>query len=374
MSPGTVVFRVLLVILLGSTAFAQEVQVRVLLERAADEVRLHIAGGHSGYADGSPIFDTPLGITWPIDSVAGEISVDGMRVGGSFTLAPHAGLVDWAGRSYRGALRFTASGDELLVINVLGLEEYLRGVVPAEMAAAWPIEALKAQAVASRTYTLISLQPEEPYDICATVECQAYAGVAAEHGRSDSAVAATAGLVLTYGGEFAHTYYHSDSGGEIASSAEVWGTAYPYLASRADVSSSTPHRQWRQVIDPQRMSRALATLGYHVGTVNSLRVLAYSDSGRALRAQVSGSAGRAVLSGSSLTSLLRESGFKSTRFTMVADLVARGDGFGHGVGMSQYGARSLARAGYGFEQILRFYYPDTLLQRLAPFSAASSGS
>ncbi|HEX7004854.1 MAG TPA: SpoIID/LytB domain-containing protein [Trueperaceae bacterium] len=372
MSPRSVVCRVLVMLLLGSSAYAQEVQVRVLLERAHDEVRIHIDEGHRGYADGALIFDTSLGIAWPIDSVASEINVDGMRVGRSFMLAPHSGVVEWDGSTYRGALRFVADGDELLVVNVLGLEEYLRGVVPAEMAAAWPLEALKAQSVASRTYTLISLEPTEPFDICATVECQAYDGVAAEHRRSDTAIAQTAGLVLTYGGEFAHTYYHSDSGGELASSAEVWGTPYPYLASRVDVTSTTPHRHWRHVIDPDRMGRTLATLGHHVGTVRSLRVLAYSESGRVLRAEVAGSEGQIILGGSTLTSLLRESGFKSTRFTMVGDLVARGDGFGHGVGMSQYGARSLARAGYGFEQILRFYYPDTLLQRLAPAHADGS--
>lgn len=370
MSPRNVMHCVLVFLVLGPVAVAQGIQVRVLLERAGDEVRFHLDEGHRGYADGSLIFDTPLGITWPIDSVAGQITVDGMRVGGSFTLAPHSGEVGWDEASYRGALRFVASGDDLLVVNVLDLEEYLRGVVPAEMAAVWPLAALKAQAVASRTYTLISLQPLEPYDICATVECQAYNGIVAEHRNSDRAIAETAGLVLTYGGDFAQTFYHSDSGGELASSAEVWGTPYPYLASRADVASSTPHRQWRHAIDPQWMSRSLATLGHYVGSVRAFRVLSYSDSGRALRAEVVGSSGRVTLSGSRLTSLLRESGFKSTRFTMVADMVARGDGYGHGVGMSQYGARALARAGYGFEQILRFYYPNTLLQRLATTSSA----
>ncbi|MEX2535374.1 MAG: SpoIID/LytB domain-containing protein [Trueperaceae bacterium] len=349
-------------------ALAQDLEVRVLLERVSHEVYFEIGEGHQGYADGRLLFDTPLGIGWPIEARAGRLLVNGALIGSSFMLAPRSAEVAWAGGVYRGALRFVAAGDELLIVNVVDLEEYLRGVVPAEIPAAWPVEALKAQAVASRTYLITYLDPRSRYDICATVECQMYSGTSAEHRRSDRAIAETAGLVLTYGGDFAQTYYHSDSGGALASSAEVWGTALPYLASRADVVSSTPHRRWREAIDPQQVARALSTLGYHVGSVRALRVTAFSDSGRALRAEVMGSAGRVSLTGSPLTSLLRESGLKSTRFTMVGDLVAQGDGWGHGVGMSQYGAKALADSGYLFDQILYFYYPDTLLQRLATSS------
>jgi stage II sporulation protein D len=345
-------------------ASAQQVEVRVLLERSNGALLFEIDEGHRGYADERLLFDTPLGIAWPIDSVDDRLVIDGQPIFGALTLAPRSSKLVWRGSEYRGALRFVSDGDEMLVVNVVDLEEYLRGVVPAEMAAVWPLEALKAQAVASRTYTLISLDPVADYDICATVECQRYAGVAAEHLRSDRAVAETAGLVLTYQGDFARTYYHSDSGGSLASSAEVWGMALPYLATRNDVAARTPHRSWRQSLDPGRLSSALAGRGQDIGLVRALRVTSYSESGRAQRAELVGSLGRVTLAGSALTSLLRAGGLKSTRFTMVGDLVAQGDGFGHGVGMSQYGARSLADSGYGFDRILRFYYPDTQLQRL----------
>ena len=248
---------------------------------------------------------------------------------------------------------------------MVGLESYLRGVVPAEMQANWHLEALKAQAVAARTYTVTSLKPYADYDICATTECQEYRGVAVEHPRSDRAIADTAGQVLTYGGQFARTYYHSDSGGVIASSAEVWNRARPYLVAHTDVEISSPHRRWEKVVDGAEVAASLEQRGKGVGTVLALRILSYSESGRVTSLEVTGSAGSTVLSGTKLTKLLREWGLKSTRFAMAGNLVARGDGWGHGVGMSQYGAKSLAQSGYGYAQILGFYYPGTVLQRLA---------
>jgi stage II sporulation protein D len=355
----------LLFLLAPLFASAEGVEVRVLLERVAGEVRFEVAEGHRGFIGRRLLFDTPLGVTWPLSAREGQLVIDGTELAGPLTLAPRSLKVNWRGQEYRGALKFQARGDELLVINVVDLEAYLRGVVPAEMMAAWPLEALKAQAVASRTYTMISLDPRAAFDICATIDCQRYAGIAVEHLRTDRAVAETAGLVLTYDGDFAHTYYHSDSGGALASSAEVWGTAMPYLAARNDVVAHSPHRSWRKALDPVRLTESLAARGVQLGTVRSLTVTAYSPSGRAERVQVKGSLGQTVLSGPVLTSFLREAGLKSTRFTVVADLVVQGDGWGHGVGMSQYGARSLASSGYRFDQILHFYYPQTLLQRLA---------
>jgi stage II sporulation protein D len=115
------------------------------------------------------------------------------------------------------------------------------------------------------------------------------------------------------------------------------------------------------------MALSLQAHGIDVGRVTALRVLALSESGRVQRAEISGERGRIVLSGPMLTTLLRNWGLKSTRFVMRGDLLAYGDGWGHGVGMSQYGARSLAAAGYRFDEILAFYYPHTRLQAL-PYS------
>lgn len=355
-----------LVLALASTAAAQgfggAAVVRVLLAMEPSVV-VEMVGPHSGVSDGGKRFRAGAGLEWPVRALDGTLYVDGKPVGQTLTLDPEAGTFAFAGREYRGAIRLVAEDDVVEVVNVVGIEDYLRGVVPSEMAASWPMEALKAQAVAARSYTLSSLNPSAPYDLCATEDCQVYRGMEAEHPRTDAAIAATAGVVVTYGGATARTYYHADSGGAVASSAEVWGTWSPYLLARADAQANTPHRAWSVGLDGRAVGASLAAAGIDVGEVTSLRVLGLSESGRVSELEVTGTRGARVLRGSQLTVLARSWGLKSMRFRVQGGLTVTGDGWGHGVGMSQYGARALANSGYDFSQILAFYYPNTGLTR-----------
>lgn len=356
----------LLVFLILNLAYGADTPpIRVLLAEVSGPVTVQMAGPHRGSVDDTLTFSTAGALVWPLKSVASKVVIEGQAVGHSFTLEPTDGaLVSWDGRSYRGALRFVATWSGFEVINVVDLESYLRGVVPAEMPASWPLETLKAQAVAARTYALASLQTGENYDVCATIDCQKYGGVESEHPRSDAAIFATSGVVLTYRGTFAKTYYHADSGGVLASSAEVWGDVRPYLVAQQDIPSTTPHRRWQKQLDSAAIAASLNELGIDIGPVQALHVLAYSESGRVSSVELIGESGNTTLSGLSLTKLLRTWGLKSTRFSMVGALTAQGDGWGHGVGMSQYGANALAQANYDYSQILAFYYPTTDLQTL----------
>lgn len=350
----------------SSPAFAQLgssfATVRVLLA-VEPQATITAAGPHSGYVDGLRRFAAPVALSWPVAQVAGQLVVDGAAVGESLLLRMDSGLIEYAGRRYRGALRLAATPDGIEIVNVLDVESYLRGVVPSEMAASWPLEALKAQAVAARSYTMTSLDPEARYDLCATDQCQVYRGVAAEHPRTDAAIEATAGIVVSYGGAAARTYYHADSGGVVASSAEVWGSWSPYLLARTDANANTPHRAWQVRLDGVAVGMALAGAGYDLGRVSSLRVVSLSESGRVRELEVVGDRGARVLGGSLLYQQARGWGLKSMTFRVQGGLVVSGDGWGHGVGMSQYGARALANAGYDFGQILAFYYPNTGLTR-----------
>jgi stage II sporulation protein D len=365
-SSCTVLIRTVLVLLLIVLAghAAAQMQVRVLLEQAGN-LTVSVNEAHRGYLDGQLLFETPLPLDWPLVTDGQRIVIDGRTLGRTLTLEPRSGLFTWQGQEYRGALSFTATDDGLLVVNTLDLEDYLRGVVPSEMQATWPAEALKAQAIAARSYTLTSLQPEADYDICATVECQVYRGLTTEHALSDAAIRQTSGLVLTYADGFAKTYYHSDSGGVIASSEEVWGSALPYLQAFTDVTQTTPHRHWEQRIDPARLTEAVRAAGFEIGTATALTIHSRTESGRIQELHVSGTAGSAVLNGAAATTLLRAVGLKSTLLAMTGPLTARGDGWGHGVGMSQHGAMALAESGYSYQQILSFYYPGTELRRLS---------
>jgi stage II sporulation protein D len=354
---------ILVVLWLAQTVLAQPL-VRVLLTETRSGVHVEFDGPHRGAIDGRP-FATPFPLAWPVEVRGDRLVLDGRDVGRQLDLAPEEGMLRFDGRRYRGSLRLLAVDGRVLAINVLDLESYLRGVVPAEMQASWPMEALKAQAVAARTYTLVNVDHDAAYDVCATTDCQVYRGAEAEHPRSDAAIAETTGLVLTYDGMFARTYYHSDSGGVIASASEVWGMPIPYLQAFQDVSANGPNRRWDERLDPAVVASSLAAIGQGVGTVRRVRVTALSESGRVARLEVVGDAGSTVLAANLARTQARAWGLRSTRFQMIGDLVARGEGWGHGVGMSQYGARELAAAGHGFAQILGFYYPRTALQRVA---------
>lgn len=362
---GRVAFAVgfsLLIGALSGAAQAQGAMVRVLLA-VQPVVQVELVGPHEGRVGASASFRTPVGLVWPVSARGDTLYVDGMPVGSSFELVPEGEPFAFDGHHYRGSVRLSAVDGSVEVVNVISIEDYLRGVVPSEMAASWPMEALKAQAVAARSYTMTSLDRSARYDLCATEDCQVYRGVEAEHPRTDSAIAATAGVVVTYDGRTARTYYHADSGGTVASSSEVWGTWSPYLLVRQDARSSSPHRSWAVRLDGAALGASLSTAGLAVGEVVSLRVVGLSESGRVDELEVVGSTGSRVVRGTRLTNLARSWGLKSMAFRVQGGLTVTGDGWGHGVGMSQYGARALANSGYDFGQILAFYYPNTGLTR-----------
>lgn len=343
--------------------------VRVLLA-VAPKVVVVADGPHAGTFDGTSTFTADAGLRWPVAERGGRLLVDGHPVGKIFELTGRGAPLSFGGHRYRGSLRLIATQRGIDVVNVLDVEQYLKGVVPAEMSPSWPMAALEAQAVAARSYAISSLNPGASYDLCATVDCQVYRGMDVESARSDQAVRATRGVVVMYDGHVARTYYHADSGGETASSREVWGTALPYLVQLPDAVGPTPFAHWEVRVDPRTVAETLAGLGEDVGSVRGLRVLKRSGSGRVDLLEVDGSRGVATVTGAELENVAQRWGLKSTRFS-VAGLTVYGEGWGHGVGMSQYGARALAEQHYDYTQILAYYYPHTRLVRWVYRTASS---
>ena len=153
------------------------------------------------------------------------------------------------GKPYRGKLELVPQGEYLRVVNVVPLESYLQGVVAGEMPFRWPGEALKAQAVAARSYALANLLKGRPYDLYSDQRSQVYLGVAGEKASTTQAVTATAGQVVLYAGRIATTYYFSTSGGKTASAVDVFGASVPYLVSRPDPwDKVSPWHSWGPVL------------------------------------------------------------------------------------------------------------------------------
>lgn len=158
-------------------------------------------------------------------------------------------LLTLDGRPYRGKLEIATQGEFLRVVNVVALESYLQGVVPGEVPASWPVEALKAQAVAARSYALANLVKGKPFDLYSDVRSQVYSGVASEKPSTSQAVLATAGEVVLHAGKVATTLYFSTSGGRTASAIDVFGMSIPYLVSRPDPwDKASPYHRWGPVL------------------------------------------------------------------------------------------------------------------------------
>ena len=218
------------------------------------------------------------------------------------------------GGRYRDAVVLHRIADEVLVVNDIGLEHYLYGVVPAEMPAGWPAQALRSQAVVARSYALTSLRPSEPFDVYADTRSQVYRGVSGETAHTTGAVRATRGVVLTFGGRIARTLFHSSSGGRTAAVEEVFGGGpVPYLRSVADpYDKLSPYHDWAVTLTDAEAERRLAPV--IAGRLVDIAVAARTAGGRAASVRVTGTLGLRDITGTTARSLL---GLRSTWFSVV---------------------------------------------------------
>nr|WP_245619116.1 SpoIID/LytB domain-containing protein [Deinococcus marmoris] len=360
---------------------ATALNVRVLVA-AAPRLTVRVTQAGTGPGAGTPLGQpAPLSpaapspiTTWTVGVSGGQLTLNGRGAGNStLYLPPSPGsMVEIAGKPYRGGVLLRVQDGGVQGVNVVDIEDYLRGVVPAEMPASWPAAALNAQAVIARTYVAARINPAAPYDTCATESCQVYPGLKAEKAEATAAIAATRAQVIAYAGRPASTYFSSDSGGFTASSAEVWGTALPYLRAQADpYSAGSPRAGWRIEVTAAQVQTTAARYGARVGSLRAVTITRLSPSGRPEEITVRGDGGTARITGANAGGFVRSLGAPGTRVTLSGlsggqgALVLSGSGAGHGVGLSQYGALGLAKAGQDHLKILGFYYPGTSLGVLA---------
>ncbi|NLV86379.1 MAG: SpoIID/LytB domain-containing protein [Clostridiales bacterium] len=269
------------------------------------------------------------------------------------------------GNTYYGDFeyyRYVSS--KLTVINVLDIEDYVKGVVPIEMSPSWPIEALKAQALCARTYFARSINSYSKYgfDVTADTYCQAYLGTARATANSDAAVDATAGKYVTYKGELCTTFYFSSGGGATESSENIFVAALPYCRGKLDpyeeALESFPYKTWKYEFKTSQLLSKLKSYG--LADIASFEPT-YSPTGNMIELVFTDSNGKkATITKSSCYSTL---GLPSINYTIKRsdtnpDLyIFEGGGWGHSVGMSQWGAYSMAKNfGMNYRQIISFYF------------------
>lgn len=274
-------------------------------------------------------------------------------------------------RDYVGALEVSRQGEGLLLVNELSMEEYVAGTVRGEASERWPAEALRALAVVARTYAVFqqARSAGKAFHLVAGNQDQNFAGWAVEGSPPREAARATAGQVLTWQGRVFPTFYHSDSGGftEAAQSVFSGDGVPPLVGVRDEFSMESPNYTWTVTIPLAVIGERLRRGGVDVGQVNRLTVLERSPSFRVARMTVEHSRGTATLRGADFRRLIGYDALKSTLFVPVAQNGAvrfEGRGWGHGVGLSQFGAKGMADRGYTYPQILEHYYSGTTLATL----------
>lgn len=329
-------------------------------------------------------------------------------------------------RKYRGFVKLVNRDKQgLTAINILPIEQYLYSVVAGEMPASWPMEAIKAQAVAARTFALNGIQKhvKEGYQVCATTDCQVYGGKSAEVERSAKAVDDTNGLVMLYGGAPISAMFHSSSGGYTENSENVWGSYLPYLRAVVDYDEGSPQYKWEKKFTPSEVQNQLALRGYAIGTLQAIELSKLvkggknggdrTAEGRVKTIRFIGDKGNIQLTGAQARSALglsstwfdvgmivpaekkidvpigmygkkeievklppyREKGLMTDKDTIRRvhgrsgeTVVFSGFGWGHGLGLSQWGAKAMAskapESATYFKEILKHYYKGIEIRKL----------
>jgi len=332
----------------------------------------------------------------------------------------HNDLIVVNGKRYRGSMEFRRYADsDLTLINTLGIEPYLYGVVPSELEASAPEEALKAQAIAARTYTYknIGRYKKWGFDLTDTISSQVYSGYEGEKVQTNLAVDATKGLKAMYNGELASLFYFSSSGGMTEDNVNVWGYSFPYLKSVPDPyeAKNSYNYYWQKVLTAGEIEKYLSAAGVDLGTVLSVAATDFSAAKRVIKLRITGTKGSMLFQRDACRTLLE---FPSQMYTLggapsmavlgadgtISDVlpgglsvvsadglttipsggdvavaiggdgslaytgtasgvyVFTGTGWGHGVGMSQEGAKGFARIGYTSTQILQHYFPGIIIE------------
>ena len=332
--------------------------------------------------------------------------------------ATDGGLMGLAGKQHRGWLQLTQQSGRFRVINYIDVEDYLLGVVPREMSPGQPLEALKAQAVASRSFALTCRKHQSyGFDVCATTCCQAI-DHSRESASTNQAVQETRGLVVTYNGQMIPVYCHADAGGHTENPLYVWGSSMPYLTGVPELyPTDSTYASWEARLPAAEIEQLLGQMNINVGDVLAVEALSYTPAGRVERLRIVGSATSttlekeqirlnyhlksrvytvkpdipavSVLGASGQVTALNPSGLnvvtaagpqtlqctnayyilgsdgqQRQSSAQAASFLFTGSGFGHGVGISQHGAYAMARNGHTFEEIIKYYLQGVEIVKL----------
>ncbi len=356
--------------------------VRVALERGVREIEVAVRGAYTLIDENGRVVDrgevlAPTRVRADRGSVAFGQYV--FRPPWLKLIPARSGTLRVGGRGYRGELVITERpAGRLLVINRVGLEPYIAGVVGNEMPLSWPLAALRAQAIAARTYALERMQARRraAWDVSDDASSQVYRGLENETERARKVVADTLGVVLVWNDRLLPAFYHSTCGGETIPASWVFGLPDipPLGGGPCGFCESSRYYRWRVRLGREAVTEALAERGVRPPLEN-IEVIEWGPARHVDTVRLVHGGGVSKISGKALRRALGPSKLRSTRFDVRLDgdaVVFEGAGWGHAVGMCQVGARGMAEAGYDTRAILSRYYPGARLVSISPPGARSA--
>ena len=365
------------VVMPSQTSASWQPEISVGISQGVSEVRLSTTNGKMSVYENpeqKPILEVPQGGTLDVRMMRGQLFVNGREIRGDhLVIQPEtSGFIKVNNTPYRGYITLLKRTG-LTVVNHVLVEDYLYGVVPKEMPPSWNTEALQAQSVAARTFALKNRKRHsaEGFDLCNTSHCQVYEGMSADMLMTTEAVNRTRGEVLFHKGAIIDALFHTDSGGMTEASENVWGSSVPYLRSVTELQTQT--HPWNRTVSMSEFEEKLEKNGRAFGSLKEIRLSPLtigkgsydrSPSGRVRSAEFIGTKGRVTLSGNDLRSMFS---LPSTLFNVRsgrADVIFSGYGSGHGLGLSQWGAKELADKGKSYKDILYHYYTGVTIEKL----------
>ncbi|BAV58982.1 SpoIID/LytB domain-containing protein [Candidatus Endomicrobiellum trichonymphae] len=272
---------------------------------------------------------------------------------------------------YRGYLMIIKSENKMNIINVLPIEDYIKSVLPKEAVANWNIEALKSQAVISRTYAITNLNKHssQGFDICSTTHCQVYDGASVEVDSCNKAVLETQCKVLSYDGKFAQTVFHANCGGHTEDPKYIWNwkDMPPYLKGvKCGYCDTAPHTKWEKTLDESFIRKQLSN--NNIGKIKSIKIKGKTPTGAAKELKITHSKGEVTLNAYQFRLAVDTWYIKSHTFDFIKTdgnkFYFKGRGWGHKVGLCQWGAKGMAEKGKTYKEILAHFYPGTTIKKV----------
>lgn len=357
---------------LMGNAFAAEEAVRVSIARDVTCVSLRVKGRFEARdRENSRLVYKGKGLKNTLVCLSGN-RINFPRIGRgiyrSLQITPLSGGYIYVNkRAYRGKINLIVQEGRILVVNELGLEDYLRGVVSYEVAHYWPLEALKAQAIIARTYALYQKQftKNKYFDLTSDVYSQVYGGKAGERWRTNRAVDLTRAKVLTFQGNLFPAYYHATCAGKTEDASELWKIDLaPLKGAACGFCADSPHFRWQAKIALAQMKEKLVKKGFTIEDISEIEITRFSASGRVSALKIKGKDTDIAVTAKDFRQALGPDIIRSLNFTVrIASetVYLDGLGWGHGVGLCQWGMYQMAQNGNKYPQILEYYFPQSKL-------------